>query len=117
MSLEVKTDDIKRPLKSFNDLPESVKPDFDYQAERDVTALRFVQFGDDWYDACDSQSIQIERGQRHEPMGWAMYVTEDSPLASWAAVISESYWTGKLFRFVDDNGTPSVIVGSYHAKG
>jgi hypothetical protein len=44
-------------------------------------------------------------------MGWAMVVEKDSPLASWHGIVSDSFFSGVLFKFVNDD----VVVGRYFA--
>jgi hypothetical protein len=44
-------------------------------------------------------------------MGWAMLVAKDHPFAKWSAFISDSFFSGILFKFDED--FEQVIVGRY----
>ena len=69
--------------------------------------LRFVKDTGVWSDAMDTQRITVGNSFR----GWDMYVTKDHPFAKWSAVISESFFSGILFKFDED--FEQVIVGRY----
>lgn len=96
-----------RPLQCLADMPEKIRADFDYI--EDEFNYRFVCYRGEWHDAHDTQRIEPDNGRAHR-MGWAMFVHPGSPLAHFDAIESESYFSGLLYRFVDDD---SVIVGRY----
>jgi len=98
----------KRELVSFFELPEKVQSDFDYVGDDDRYNYRFVNYKNAWYDVYDTQRISVDN---NHPIGWAMVVQKDDPLSKWDSIVSESYFSGVLFRFVDD--FDSVIVGRY----
>jgi hypothetical protein len=102
------TNNHQRQMACLAELPDNVRADFDYVNEDERYCPRFVQYKGHWYDVYDAQVITREA---RYPMGWAMAVTEDSPLASWDGIVSETFFSGVLFRFVvaDDE----VIVGRY----
>jgi hypothetical protein len=103
----ITTNNRPRPLACLADLPAKVRADFDYVG--DEFDARFVQYKGHWYDVYDSQSIStVARG----PMGWAVVVAEASPLADWDNIVSDSFFSGILFRLVGDD---EVIVGRYCA--
>lgn len=108
MKLEIKTNNRVRPLVTFNELPESVRSDFDYCKAKDTPF--FVKVLNHWYDAFDTQRITTEGSY---PMGWAVHVEKESPFAGWNAVTSETYWSGVLFKFKDEG----VVVGCYFHRG
>lgn len=105
--MKIITNNHPRPLACLAELPAKVRADFDYVG--DEFDARFVQYKGVWYDVYDTQAIRTVPGA---PMGWAMVVAEDSPLASWDSVVSETFFSGVLFRLVGDD---QVIVGSYFA--
>jgi hypothetical protein len=105
--MKIITNNHPRPLACLAELPGKVRTDFDYVG--DEFDARFVQYKGVWYDVYDTQAIRTVPGA---PMGWAMVVAEDSPLASWDSVVSETFFSGVLFRFADED---QVIVGSYFA--
>ena len=104
------TNNVPRKLVSFYDIPESARGDFDYVKEDGYYTSRFVRFKDAWYDVFDTQGIRVRKGATFSRMGWDMVVSEDSPFVKWNAIVSESFFSGVLFRFVDDD---HVVVGRY----
>ncbi len=105
--MKIITNNHPRPLACLAELPAKVRADFDYVGD-DFDA-RFVQYKGHWYDVYDTQAIRTVPGF---PMGWAMVVAEDSPLADWDSIVSETFFSGVLFRLVGDD---QVIVGQYFA--
>jgi hypothetical protein len=105
--MKIITNNHPRPLAWLAELPGKVRADFDYVGD-DFDA-RFVQYKGHWYDVHDTQAIRTVPGA---PMGWAMVVAEDSPLADWDSIVSETFFSGVLFRLVGDD---QVIVGQYFA--
>jgi hypothetical protein len=95
-----------KPLLMLCDLPKKAQSEFDYVNADDYSA-RFVKYRDAYYDVHDTQRITVHDGS---PMGWAMVVPADSPLAKWHAVVSETYFSGVLFRLDSED---NVICGSY----
>lgn len=115
-NLTVESDGVVRELVPFGALPASVQADFDYITEDDQWHDRFVFYRDSWYDTSDVQSIRVSKVQ-DRPMGWAMYVDPDSPFAAWHAVISETFFSGILFRHVydDPDHDDGVVCGHYYS--
>jgi hypothetical protein len=99
-----------RALVAWCDLPESARADFDYVDAEDYSS-RFFHYRGTWYDAHDAQRIEPDSGRAH-PMGWAMRVHPGSPLNLFDAVASDTYFSGTLWRFTDDD---SVIVARYYS--
>ncbi len=108
--MKITTNNQKRELISFFDLPEKVRPDFDYVENDDKCICRFVKFKGSYYDTFDTQAITTRNGQN---MDFAMAVNHSDPLAKWNSVISESFFSGVLFRFVDN--FEYVICGCYYS--
>ena len=107
-NLTIITNNKPRELVSFLDLPVQDRKDFDYIEEDDEYSIRFVQYKGAWYDVHDAQFIAVRRTNR--PMGWEVRVESEDPLARWDAIVSETFFSGVLFKFVDDE---QVIVGRY----
>ena len=107
--MNITTNNRARVLKSLSELPTKVAEDFDYIEECEAFDPRFVQFMGHWYDTQDVQGIST---RRTNPVGWDCIVQEDDPLARWHAIVSETYFSGVLFRFV---GNDEVVVGRYFA--
>lgn len=98
-----------RTMLSLSELPEKVRADFDYIDAEESWSPRFVCYRGQWIDCNDTQRIEPDNGKAH-PMGWALRVHPGSPLCHFDSVVSDSYFSGTLIRFVDDE---SVIVGRY----
>ena len=100
-----------RLLHALADLPKKVQKDFDYIEGDDVFSPRMVKYKGVWYDTGDVQSICV-----NSPIavGWGTHVKPEDPLAKWHAVVSETFFSGVLFRYdYDKNGEGAVVVGSY----
>jgi hypothetical protein len=78
------------------ELPDNVRADFDYVAKDGDHTARFVQYKGAWYDVLDAQFITRELGS--------------DQFKGWDGIVSETYFSGVLFRFVGDD---EVIVGRY----
>ncbi len=121
--MNITTDNKWRPLAALADLPAKAMKEFEYIDEDSIYDLRFVKYKGVWYDAMDTQRIttgsyrmgwamdtqRITTGSYR--MGWDMYVTKDHPFVKWSAVISDSFFSGILFKF--DEYFEQVIVGRY----
>lgn len=105
--MKIITNSKPRELVTFHDIPKKAQSDFDYVTDDAQCEYRFIQYKGSWYDTYDTQRIGVDIGQF---MGWAMAVEKDSPLSKWHAVISESYFSGVIFRF---NGEDMVVCGGY----
>ncbi|MGK2884363.1 MAG: hypothetical protein ACSLE8_06240 [Rhodococcus sp. (in: high G+C Gram-positive bacteria)] len=101
-------------LSPFFALPEKVRKDFDYVEGEDQNSDRFVCYRDAWYDTGDVQAIRVETDPP-QPMGWAMTVAADHPFAKWDAIVSETYFSGILFRHREIDGEWCVNVGRYYS--
>lgn len=106
--MNIITNNRPRSLHAVADLPERAQATFDYVMGDDRYTARLVQYKGYWYDVYDTQAIHTF--PKH-PKGHAMVVAEDSPLAGWQMIISETFFSGVLFRWGTDDDT--VIVGRY----
>lgn len=107
--MQIITNNRPRPMVCAADLPAKVQDDFDYVKWEEGYEPRFVQYKGVWYDVYDTQTIRTASGA---PMGWGMVVEKDSPLASWHGIVSDSFFSGVLFKLCDDD---TVIVGRYYS--
>ena len=105
--MNIITNNHQRQMACLAELPDNVRAEFDYVREDGDYTARFVRYLGHWYDVLDAQFITREA---RYPTGWAMVVDETSSLASWHMIVSETYFSGVLFRFVGDD---EVIVGRY----
>lgn len=101
-----------RPLQCLQDLPEKARANFDYLEEGEEYSPRFACYRGQWVDCIDTQRIEPDNGRAH-PMGWAMHVHPGSPLAHFDSVITDSHFSGMLFRFSDD--FESVTIARFHS--
>ena len=108
MGYELITNGKPRALLPLCDLPEKARTDFDY-VDADDYSERFFHYRGAYYDAHDAQRIEPDSGRAHR-VGWSMRVHPGEPFARFDGIVSESYFSGIVFRFVDDD---SVIVGRY----
>ena len=107
--MEIITNWIPRNMVAKYELPAEVQKDFDYNEDDDYSN-RYVQYKGQWIDAYDTQRIEMEKeGSR---MGWAMRVHPGSPVGLFDAIISDSYFSGTLLKFVGDD---QVIVARYYS--
>ena len=100
-----------RGLEMWHALPKEVQKDFDYLDEGQKFQDRFVEYKGEWYDALDAQSITTNVQEMFR-MGWSMRVNPDHPFAKWDSIITESYFSGVLFKWTTDD---RIIVGRYYA--
>lgn len=113
MGMEIVTNWQPRDLIAWNDLPEKARAEFDYVSdESEQWQPRFACYRGQWVDCLDTQRIEPDNGRAH-PMGWAMRVHPGSPLCHFDSVITDSYFSGMLFRFVDN--WERVIIGRFYS--
>jgi len=96
-------------LHALHELPAKVQQDFDYVRESQDYSPRFVKYRGVWYDTYDAQVIRVS-DKHDQPIGWAMYVKPDDPLAPWDCVVSETFFSGVLFKLLPDD---RVVCGRY----
>lgn len=108
--MKITTNNMPRELVTFHDIPKKARSDFDYVTDDAQFEYRFIQYKGNWYDTYDTQRLEVDTGTNGQFMGWTVSVEKDSPLSKWHAVISESYFSGVLFRFT---GESMVICGGY----
>lgn len=95
--MQIVTNNKPRPMVALWELPEKVQKDFDYVLPDD-TSYRFVKYKGHWMDCFDMQSISREQGF--------------SQFSGWHGIASDTFFSGVLVRFVNDN---DVIVGRYYS--
>lgn len=108
--MEIITNWKPRMLQCKAEMPAKAAADFDYT--KDDHEYRFVQYKGAWYDVFDTQRIDpVKPDEDCSYMGWGMRVHPGSPLAHFDAIISDSYFSGVLFRYCSDDST--VVCGRY----
>ena len=105
--MKIITNNTPREMVSFFDLPLKAQSDFDYIRDDDKHSYRFVSYKGNWYDVYDTQRISVTYGA---PIGWAMVVKPDDPFSKWDSILSDSCFSGVLFKLCEDT---AVICGGY----
>lgn len=95
--MRIITNNVPRKLHLLAALPPRVCKDFGYVSVTDDTP-RMVLYKGVWYDVLDSQT----------PHG----LPADSPLHQWDGFISDSFFSGVVFKFADDD---NIICGGFVA--
>lgn len=106
--IEVRTNWIPRDLLCLDELPEKAQADFDYIKGDERYIPHLVKFKGEYYDVYDTQYIKV--GSVQTRIGWEMVVPPEHPFAKWDSVISDSYFSGLLFKVTLDD---RVVVGQY----
>lgn len=99
--INIRTNRHHYPLLALADLPKAKQADFDYIDEEAHYDPRIVKYRGWYYDVQDMQAIRPAT-EAMWPMGWAMHVELDHPFAAWQMVNSDSFFSGTLFRYADD---------------
>ena len=100
--LTITTNNHDYALECWYSLPKKYQDWFDYIEGDERYSNRFVKYRGEWIDALDTQRITVEPNPR---MGWDFWVNKDHPFAKWDSIISDSYFSGVLFKFNSDSDT------------
>lgn len=104
----VTTNHHRRPLLMLVELTASERAEFDYVKRDDALSPRFVRAYGSVHDVSDVQRITVS--PRHDAFGYN--VTEDSDLATWHGIATDSAFSGHVFRWTTDaSGDDAVVVG------
>lgn len=108
MALKIRTNGRKRPLYTVAELPHKLQADFAYISVTD-SSRRIVLYKGTLYDVLDTQRIHTAPRDT-SPFGWR--VAANSPFACWHSALSETYFSGVVFRLTDDD---HCICGSFYS--
>ena len=97
--MNIITNNVPRTLMCAADLPLKARAEFDYIKWEEGYDPRFVKYKGCWYDVDDTQGVRYSRG------GSAM-----TEFNGWDLFVSETFFSGVLFRLVDDD---QGMVGRY----
>ena len=101
--VEVKTNNQPRELIDFQDLPEKIqKEEFDYIKEGEGF-VRFFKYKGEYYDS--HEFMVINHGREALPEAFK----------GWSGYQSETFFSGLLIKFVD-NDFENVVIGSYASR-
>ena len=95
--MQIITNNKPRPMLALYELPPQAQKDFNYILPDDISC-RFVKYMGAWLDCFDMQVISREQGF--------------SQFSGWHGIASDTFFSGVLVRFVNDN---DVIVGRYYS--
>ena len=95
--MRIVTNRVPRRLHLYAALPPKVRKDFDYLSIND-SVPRMVLYRGVWYDVLDSES--------------PVNLPAENPLRAWDGFISDSFFSGVVFKFADDD---NVICGRFVA--
>ena len=98
--MNIITNNIPRPLTCVLNLPAKAQKEFDYIEGVDRYVDRIVMYKGAWYDVYDTMYCP-------DPVP----ADKPNPFAGWGSYISDSYFSGILFRWVGDE----IVVGRYFA--
>lgn len=105
MSTTVKTNNIPRDVINAWELTPDERAEFDYlnwNAIDDGTdSASFVRYRGELYYLGDFVRI-IPRSGQLGPIGWCHPVEDDSPLAAWDGIRTDSYFSGIVIRWYRD---------------
>lgn len=88
--------------------------EFDYLAPDDLATAEFIKYRGEVYLLADFVRI----APRARAVGFEHGADDSSPLLSWSGILTDSYFSGLVLRFADDNGRPDferVIVGRVYS--
>lgn len=94
MSIKITTNNLPRPLVSWFDIPVDARNKFDYLDAGEKESDRFVFAYGQWHDFADTQPIGTGPFCFCPPPG--------SPLNKWHAILTDSAFTGIVFRIADE---------------
>lgn len=94
--MKIKTNNQPRLLLPLTEVPFEYQADFDYIGS-DIHSYRMVQYKGVWYDTDDTVAN--------------VGLPANSALKKWDSHISDSFFSGVVFKFVGDE---EVIVGTYY---
>lgn len=100
--MQIITNNHRRELVSLNQLPEDAQSDFEYLKMDEWYDERFVQYKGEWYDVNDTMNVGGITQEVGEFKGWHSY-------------ISDTFFSGILFKWPDPAEADVVIVGRYFA--
>jgi hypothetical protein len=116
--MNIKTNNNQRDLISYFELPEMVRPEFDYMAGREDEQYsnRFFKFRGSFYDAYEFQRVQI-MGEDHHAQGFAIATESGSELSRWDGAQADSHFSGVVIKWGRDWAgeldTECVVVGTW----
>ena len=107
MGTTVTTNGHARELLAYAELTDKERADFDYITEDESWDYRFARYRGSVIDVSDMQAITVSPAS----LSFGVNVAPESPLAAWHGLASDSYWSGIVVRYCDDN--EYVVIGCY----
>lgn len=107
MGIRIFTNNARREIVDAYSLPADVRSEFDYldweAIENGNDSASFVCYRGTWFDLGDVPAVD------------AVSFPEGHPFRNWHGYVSDTFFSGTVFRYVNDDGEDSVIVGRYFA--
>lgn len=125
-AIKVITNNVPRKLHMLSQVPKKVRKDFDYIYDRpEIKELskkerqnhdfmweeRLVKYRGVWYDVQDTQVISSR--ENRASCGFEYRVEPHHPFAKWDTIITDSFFSGVLFRFVETDDGDRVVCGRF----
>lgn len=111
MTITITTNGHARELIAYAELTDKERSEFDYIADEESWDYRFARYRGNVIDVSDMRAIMVSPAFQ----SFGVNVAPESPLAAWHGVASDSYWSGIVVRYCDDN--EHVVIGRYFDGG
>lgn len=111
MGISITTNGHARELLAYAELTDKERAAFDYLDEGESWDYRFARYRGNVIDVSDMQCVSVSPAFQT----FGVNVMPESPLAAWHGVASDSYWSGIVARYCDDN--EHVVIGRYFDGG
>ena len=108
MGVSIRTNGHWREPSAFCELPEAVQADFGYVEGEEQFSPRFVRYCGCWYDT--HEFIRVHACSESDPH--AMRPEAGSPFAAWAGYQSDSFFSGTVIRYDEEEGE-RIQIGRY----
>lgn len=110
MSIQIITNNKPYPILTGKDLTPKEKAEFDYINFDDDSGTeyeeRFIRYCKQIYDLHEFTRIELVRTNM-----FTTVVEKDNPLAQWQGIQTDSFFSGIVIKYVNDN--EQVIIGRY----
>jgi hypothetical protein len=108
-TIKVITNNVPRDIIEAYELTQDERDQFDYinwwKVETGETGASFIRYKGELYDLGDTESL-------HD-LNPAVYASHRA-LVGWHGIVRDSYFSGVLFKFVDQDSDMRVVCGRYY---
>ena len=99
--MEIRTNNQPRLMLDWNELPSKMKDEFDELLGNDAIDADFVKYKNRYYFLGDFITTE--------------YLPNDDPRKEWHGYYPDSFFSGVVVEFTEDEGEDYVILGEYFA--